>query len=320
MKRWIKSWNTYWFPETSTLSLAVCRIVVVATQLLLFFPSVEQNINLLHKGTGFISPQFLIAAISAIVPNDLLLTETGFAVVRWVTVVAGITCLIGILTRASAFAFALGNWILIAHRYSYGDIHHPESVFCIFLMLLAFSPSGEHLSIDALIRRRREGVDKKDKRASEMVDTAAWPLKLAHVLLALTYFSTGLSKMIYGGLQWMNGHTLQIYLLYDAIRREIPLGIWLAQQHTLCILLSVGTILFELFFFLSLIVPRTVPYFMIGGIFFQIGLYVVVGHHFFQHMILLGLLLVFNDVERAKGWWEMVKLFLIGRSAKLAGG
>ena len=46
-----------------------------------------------------------------------------------------------------------------------------------------------------------------------------WPLKLAHVVLAMTYFSTGITKLLAGGLAWMNGYTLQTYVFIDGINR-----------------------------------------------------------------------------------------------------
>jgi hypothetical protein len=155
MKHWLDRWNAYWFPETTTLSLSICRIVVVAAQLFIgsslwFLPTLEYQINLLEKNSDFIDPQMIIVAISAIVPRDVFFTPAVFNGLFVMTVVAGMTSLVGFFTRTSVFIFALGNWILIAHAYSYADIHHPEALFCIFLMLLAFSPSGGSLSIDAL--------------------------------------------------------------------------------------------------------------------------------------------------------------------------
>jgi uncharacterized membrane protein YphA (DoxX/SURF4 family) len=312
MKRWIDHWNGYWFPKTTTLNLSICRIIVVATQLLWFSPSIEHHIHLLEKNPEFINPQLFIRLVAAIVSREAFFTPASFTVLYWITIVAGVTSLVGFFARTSLFVFALGNWIFIAHVYSYAEIHHPEAIFCMFLMFLAFSPSGGSLSVDALIRRYRDHRAHDQEKLSQRVETAIWPLKLVHVLLALTYFSTGLAKISYGGFQWMNGYTLQNYILLDAVRRDIPIGIWMAQQHTLCILLSVFTVLFELFFFLSLIVCRTTPYFLIGGIFFHIGLYLFAGHDFFQHIILLLLLLIFLDFKLGETWvemWSRVRLY-----------
>ena len=121
-----------------------------------------------------------------------------------------------------------------------------------------------------------------------------WPLKFAHVLLAMTYFSTGMSKLISGGFAWMNGYTLQNDIFSDAVNRNIPVGIWLANQHELCILLSIGTILFEVFYFVSILVPPSARLFFAGGILFHIGLYVTSGI-VLQHIVMNVLLLLFLD-------------------------
>ncbi|HJR50747.1 MAG TPA: hypothetical protein VJ794_06545, partial [Gemmatimonadales bacterium] len=136
---------------------------------------------------------------------------------------------------------------------------------------------------------------------AETSELALWPLKLTHVLLGLTYFSAGMAKMVHSGPRWMNGYTLQGHTLTDALARGHPVGIWLAQQHTLAVLLSVFTIVFELFFWVSLVVPRRwVPWFFAVALMFQVGLYVTGGYDFFQHMVLLALLLLFLYPE----WWQ----------------
>jgi uncharacterized membrane protein YphA (DoxX/SURF4 family) len=305
MRHWIDHWNAFWFPEATTLRLSICRILVVAAQLFLFFPPLVDQIDLLKRNTGFIEPQLLIVAISNIIPTDLFFTPETFRVIHWVTAVAGITCLLGLATRTSAFIFALGNWFFLAHGSSYGESHHGEAIFAIFLMLLAFSPSGRYLSIDALIRSRRYHEENASRATINKMEFGIWPLRLIQVLLALTYFSTGVSKLIYGGLQWMNGYTLQQYIITDAVLWGMPLGIWLAQQHMLCQLSSIGTIFFELFFFITLIIPRSVPYFLLAGLLFHTGIYVAMAAPFFQHMILYA---VFIDFDRVAVWLSKGKL------------
>ena len=299
VRRWADRWNAYWFPATPTLHLAICRIVAVAAQLFWFFPDLEEHQNLLLKNPEFIEPQLLIRAISAVVPREVFFTPDAFAVLYWVTLVAGVAALVGFFTRTSLFVFALGTWIFVAHLFSYGDRHHTEALFCIFLLLLALAPSGERLSVDALLRRRRRLANEASS-ASGMSDMAIWPLKMVHVLLAITYFSTGMSKLLYSGLRWLNGYTLQGHTFGDALERGHPLGLWLAQQHTLAIALSVFTILLEVFFFVSLFLPRLAPLFFLGALAFQVGLYLTAGYDFFQHMVLLTLLLFFLYPE----WWR----------------
>ena len=233
------------------------------------------------------------------VPREAFFNPETFTFLYRATFAAGLLALVGLFTRLSLFLFAAGTWIFVAHLFSYGDRHHTEALFAIFLMLLVFAPSGERLSVDALLRRRR-GVE-----PAGMSEFAVWPLKVTHVLLCLTYFSAGMAKMLHSGLEWMNGYTLQGHTLADALSRGHPVGVWLAQQHTLAVLLSVFTILFELFFWVSLVLPRRwIPLFMFAALMFQVGLYVSGGYDFFQHMVLLVLLLFFLNPD---WWWSRLR-------------
>jgi hypothetical protein len=302
VKRWIDLWNRYWFPATTTLPLSLSRIFAVAAQLFWFFPELDYNLNLAAKNDQFTAPQPLIRILAAIVPRAYLTTPEVISGIYWITVAAGVAALLGLLTRVSLFVFAFGIWFFVSHQYSYGDVHHSEALFCIFLLALAFAPSGKSLSLDALIARRSS----PRRRAAEVetVETAMWPLKLAHVLLAMTYFSTGATKLIDGGLRWMNGYTLQSYTFADGIARGQPVGIWLGQHYTLCLILSVFTVAFELFFFLSIFFPRVAPLFFVTGIFFHIGLHLAGAHGFFPQIALLVLLLFFLRPEWVEAWWS----------------
>jgi uncharacterized membrane protein YphA (DoxX/SURF4 family) len=275
--------------------LAACRIIAVAAQLIWFFPDLSEHVNLLRKNQEFIEPQLITRVIVALVPRETFFSPETFTALYWGTFAVGLLALVGLFTRLSLFLFAAGTWIFVAHLFSYGDRHHTEALFTIFLMLLVFAPSGGRLSLDALLRRRR-GLE-PDERS----ELAIWPLKVAHVLLSFSYFSAGMAKMLHSGLEWMNGYTLQGHTLADALSRGYPVGVWLAQQHTLAVFLSVFTIVFELFFWVSLVLPRRwIPLFMLGALMFQVGLYVSGGYDFFQHMVLIVLLLFFLYPD----WWQ----------------
>ena len=306
-KLWIDRWNAFWFPTTSTLPLAICRIVAVAAQLFWFFPPLERHLNLIQKNSAFIEPQLFIMLLTALVPRDVLFTAPTLTALWWITAAAGVAALVGLFTRTSLFIFALGVWIFVAHLYSYSGVHHEAALYAILLVCLAFSPVGERLSVDALIRRWRGRATPADAT----VDTAMWALRLAHVLLALTYFSTGMTKVIDGGLAWMNGYTLQTYLFRDAVPRGFPLGVWLAHHHGLCVALSIYTVLYEVFFFVSLLIPRTAPLFFINGIGFHAMLYLTAGHDFFPHIVTLTMLLIVT----APAWWRRRRMLREARPA-----
>lgn len=284
LQRAVSVWNWIWFPPSTGIRLAVARIVVVAFQLFIFFPSLREQLRFLGPGRGFIEPQALIAAMMAVLPEGSFPTAASLTLLFWITAAAGVLALVGLATRAAALVFALGNWILVTHQYSYGEKHHPEALLCLFLLFLAFSPSGARLSLDAWLRKRfgKPGA----LTAGPELTTALWPLKLMQVLLSLGYFSAGVCKLVFGGLAWMNGYTLQQHMFADAVRSDLALGMWMARQHTFCIFLSVGIIAVELFFFLTLFVPRLVPFLLLGGVLTHVGIYVTMGAPFFQFLVL----------------------------------
>ena len=268
----------------------------MGAQLVWFYPDLGEHVNFLRKNDGFVDPQLITRALAAVFSRDAVFNPTVFTVLYWATLGVGILALVGLFTRVALVLFAAGTWIFVSHLFSYGDRHHTEALFAIFLMLLALAPSGERLSLDAVLRRRRTGAEDAD--TSEL---AIWPLKLVLVLLGLTYLSAGMAKLLHSGLRWMNGYTLQGHTLADALSRGHPFGVWLAQQHTLAVLLSVFTIVFELFFWVALVVPRRwLPWLLLAALLFQVGLYVSGGYDFFQHMVLLVLLLLFLEPE----WWQ----------------
>src|SRR5262249_48240181 len=200
--------------------------------------SLKYQLILASKNTAFIDPQPMVRLLSALFPRDLLFSPRGIETIYWIGVVAGIGALIGLKTRASLFVYTLVYWFLISHAYSYADVHHREAPYALFLLALTFSPAGARLSVDAWLRRRnRQGEGAAEAKPT---DTAMWPLKFLHVYLSMTYFSTGITKLISGGLRWMNGYTLQFYIFNTAVNRHLPLGLWLSHQHTLCVLLGVA--------------------------------------------------------------------------------
>ena len=282
-------WDWYWFTPAPTVNLALARILTVAAHLFWLFPSLDEQLVRLESSPHFIHPQLLIRAVAAVFPREVWFTPRTITIVWWSIKALGLLSLVGLFTRVAMPLFALGSWFLVAHRFSYGDVHHSEAMFALFLLSLSLSPCSEDLSLDAW-RARRAG---RPPLVSSPL--ARWPFALGHLLLAMAYFSTGLTKMVFGGLQWMNGYTLQSRTLQDALSRDIPLGIWVAEQHTLSVLLSVGTVIFELGFVVSLFLPRWRTAFFAAALAFHVGLHMVGGHGFFGHMTVVLILLICYD-------------------------
>ena len=272
-------WYNYWFQPSPLLDLAICRILIVGFQLIRFASSNFWSSLVEYSKL----PDFLYSPLPAL---QILISPFGFdyrpnliylAIVFWLTVLSGIFSVLGLFTNLNLFFFALGNIFIQAYLYSFRDYHHSEALVMLSLLILAFSPAGKTFSLDDLCLRIKTNLQHKyfsqfDLK-QEYSSLARWPLLLIQWLFAIIYLDSAISKLLKGGLDWMNGYTLQYYLWQDGLIWDRPLGIWLAKQHTLAIISSWAAIIFELTFFLVLIFPKLIWFYIPVGISFHTGIY-----------------------------------------------
>lgn len=299
-----EAWRAYWFRPTPLLRLALVRIILVACQVFWFFPSLALQRTLVTGNDAFDEPQAIIRALGAILPEELFRASTLTIDAVWaVTFLAGLFALVGLFTRSAMFVLAMGSTVMVAHAFSYGTRHHPEALFMIVLFLLAFSPCGQALSVDAWRRARRSGqaAPSLATQRAWVSSFAFWPLMMTQWLMAIAYFNAGLCKLHIGGAMWFNGYTMQSYLLDDSVRFDRPLGLWMAQQHELAVLISYGAVGFEVLFPLVLVFRRLLPLFMVAGLSMHLGIFILQAAPFWQFMVLY---LAFVPLERA---WDRLR-------------
>jgi hypothetical protein len=283
VRGWLRRLHDHWFGPAPLKDLAAVRIVLAGMQLtLLLWPYLARKIG---SCTGCnLGHQLRLTAIDAheftpLPALKLLLLPLGwgarpgpeFLELVWVvTAVAGALALLGLLTRPSLLILAAGSTLLVAHAYSYRERHHPEAMLTIMLWTLAFAPSGARWSLDALIRQWRGSAAGPD-----LSPHARWPLRLGQWLFVLMYLSAGTSKLLSGGIRWMNGYTLASYIADNALERGSALGVWVAQQLPLVQLLSIGAIGFEVSFLAVMLWPRLTWAFVLGGIALHTGIFLL---------------------------------------------
>jgi hypothetical protein len=290
MKGLIKRWNTYWFSPAPLAQLAICRILLVGVQLLLLVRLDDYNYNRLAdltlKSASSYNPLPVFTLLTWPLGPEFRPSFEILITVYSITLAVGTLALVGLKTNINLALFVLGIIFLQAFSYSFNEYHHPEPPMIFALSLLALSPAGKVLSIDALWRRRRlvfNGGKSEDLNIMDEKSTfARWPLLLSGWLLALVYLDAALSKLGKGGLYWMNGYTLQYKLANSGVELGNNLAVWLSQQHTLVWLLSWMTILLEGTFFLVLIFPVLALLYIPMGVFFHVGLCVVMEACFWQ--------------------------------------
>ncbi len=317
-----RAWEGYWFRPARLFDLACCRIAIVAVLLwyrydynrlrgqfeeLVGMPAELYNpLPVLHA---------LVWPIDWMYRPDMAVLEAVYVV----ALVAGFAGLVGLLTNASLLVFALGTLFLQAHAYSYGDLHHTEALGIIAVGLLALAPSGRVLSVDAAARgwiaRWRGRIAPKLDTVRARSVWARWPKLLIGWLLALAYFSAAYGKIVPDkGLEWMNGYTLRYYLAQDGLRWGREVGLWLAQQHELAVLLSWVTFVFEGTFWLALLVPPLALLYVAVGVALHTGIFVAMRAPFFVFMALYSVFLPWGR------WAEALRRRLGGSPAAPAFG
>ena len=285
------AWVRFWFPATTVVPLAVCRLVLVPAWLLIFAGSPEDYAVALDYDPARID-QALIRIVLVFVPVEIFHTEQFLRSVWLTATAAGVLATVGFFTRTALLTLGLGYCILIAHLYSYSELYHSEAPYCIALVLLGLSPSGRCYSVDSWLGRRSKRPDRWGPDAR--MDNATWALRLIQCLLGLAYFSSGSAKLLDGGLAWMNGATLQQMVLTDYVRHGMPAGLWLAQSFWLCVAGSVVTIAVEVFFFVAVFVAGARKYLLAAGAALHVGIYLTMAAPFFTWV---ALYVTFVDVE-----------------------
>lgn len=277
----------YFFPRTTAVRLAALRIIFCVLQLTWFLDPRAGYLRML-EGDGFRNPQRIIAVMVKILGEDVVHSPQFVGGLWYATVAAGVLATIGLFSRVTMLAFGLGNLILISFLYSFGERHHPEAVFLITLILIGLGPCGQCLSVDAWLRRGRDPARWGPRAQTNM---AMWPILLAQWLLCIAYFEAFAAKIQHSGLAWMNGYTLQSFLLSDAVRRDLPLGLFLAQYREVCMLMAAGALAIEGGFFLVMFhrwrpLRRVIPWIFIQGLLLHTMIYLTQQASFFQFMAL----------------------------------
>lgn len=293
MRAFLRALDRHWFEPGSLRDLALARIFIVATTWYFVLPrSLESRLSLLGDHLYMPLPALKVLLLPlgwGARPSPELLM--AFVVLAHL---GAFLALIGLFSRTALGVLAYTTTALITHGYSYGELHHPQTLIVIMLWVLTVAPVGHALSVDAIRRRwRRVRVDEAFEASPAGSDRsihARWPLRLGQWLLALAYLSAAISKIDWGSLAWMNGTTLAYYLAYDGLMWDRPLGVLAAQIPWLMIGMSIFAILFEGTFWMAIAVPRVTWLYLAAGVGLHLGIYVLQAAPFFTFM---GLYIVF---------------------------
>ena len=251
---WAIEWRwkivSRFFDERRTaLDLSVFRIALMMAYVISVDPT--QVLRLAKLDPALIVPPVGWGPMANWFPRNVVLAEL-VAVAFFVSI--GLA-LIGLWTRISVVVAVLAGFYLFTIPQLFGKINHSHDLV-LFGLLLACSPSGDALSIDALLAKRR------GRGVPALVESRRYaaPLQAVMLLMGVTYFFPGAWKISRLGLEWFRSTHLQA-LVASKLSESLPthFQLWMLHQSALFSIGAFFTIVFELGWILLVIARRTRP-------------------------------------------------------------
>ncbi len=247
---------------THPVNLAVFRIVLFGA--LLGYVDIQQGIEFSRFPVDLrVAPPGLGWLLN-ILPIDPTLTIVASAVFI-------ITCLCGLLgfysRTSAALAVIVGFYVLGLPQF-FGKIDHYHHLLW-FAAILATSPCGDALSIDALLASGRN----RGSVATEKSAVYALPLRFVMLLLGMLYFFAGVWKFVIGGIGWATGDTMRNILYAQWFRLDWVPQFRIDNYPFLYHSAGVGVVVFELAFIFAILFPKHRKYAAIAGLLFHTSVY-----------------------------------------------
>lgn len=178
-------------------------------------------------------------------------------------VLSGLAIAAGFKPRKAALIFfATTVWVALSDRLAAFSV---SKMAPMVALVIALSPVGRHLSIDAWLRRRRGEV-------TEPLEAPAGTIRFVQVLLPTIYSASGIAKC--RGDWLSNSHVLWTHI-HDSYQTWFTVLLANALPPFMWTVLQYLTLLFEVFAPLWFAIPRARP----------IGLVLGVGMHFMIGMM-----------------------------------
>lgn len=258
-----------------------------------------------------------------LLPNDWLSLNPEYKLsLKVTTVILSIGGIFGIFGRGCLLMLSLVLFYVFGFNSAYGIFDHHNSLSSQVIFILALIPGSMMLSVDILIlnwfKQRRINITQ-----ALCQPWPSWGFKLILIVVALTYFTSGLSKIRFGGLGWMDGNTLSFYLsdfvnenpqglrqmiigkevtdedewkdnfglhahIYGNQHRGIlaDIGAWLSEHKLIIALAASVTVIFEISAPVVLINNRWRTFYLAGAIVMHTTIGALMGLGFIQYRII----------------------------------
>jgi len=186
---------------------------------------------------------------------------------------------IGLWTRVTSF-LSLCVVISFANRVP-AALFGLDQINVMLTLYLTIGPSGQALSLDRWLARRRLGSDLPPPAPSASANLA---LRLIQVHMCVIYFFAGVSKL--QGPSWWNGEAM--WRAFANLEYQSVDMTWLARYPWLINLMTHVTILWEVFFCVLIWKPLWRPIMLAGAVVLHIGIGAFLGMWTFALAMLIG--------------------------------
>lgn len=271
-----------------------CWFYLVLLGVSLFRQDLYQSLDhvppILWEPVGFFSWLPALSPLMVELLHGLFLGTTGLAAV-------------GLFSTPAMLLAALSGGLLLNYSQCFGGGTHSVQIVFFQLLLFPFCDAGAAFSLDS---RWRAGP----LRPPAFYRQGVW---MGRSLLVMAFFTAGVAKLQQGGLEWLDGATMQnaqlrFLAMLELSPHEIgrPIVLFLAPKLALLQLLSAFSLALELFCPLALWRPRAFRWMLLALLGMQVGIYFAMGVNFSPYLCLYG-------------FWLPEKWFEQGNSGAQAG-
>lgn len=226
-------------------------------------------------------PRGIMHLLSEPLSSDVI--AISFHAWRWLT----LACLVGAFYRWVAPIWWLLGLIVMTNGHSYGYLGHVYMPVVLAGLPLCFSRASDALSFDHW---------KKPSAYSDDGRLYVLPVRTIQTVLVLTYFAAGISKLRFGGLDWITGDTLRNYFIRSSLifsdanhlAHVFQLNEFLFRIPWLCNVLAFGAVTLELAMPLALWKRQLARLLIPAIVGLQIGIFFTIYVRFTPYVALLG--------------------------------
>jgi hypothetical protein len=222
-------------PTTPALRLATLRALVGTYGLVYLLARLPHLLSYaLTDATRFV-PVGPVTLLSSPLP------PTVHRALVALTVITAVTFWLGYRHRWLAPLHGLLLTWVLSYSNSWGMVLHTDNLYLAHVLILAFSPSADALSMDA-----------RGQREPDAHPRYGWAPRLMVAVAAAAYLLAGVAKLRNGGLHFIQGETLRNLVAFDNARKaelgdlHSPLGVLLLDHPRFFSTMAAGSLLIEL--------------------------------------------------------------------------